>query len=260
MAEYRKYMFDNFVIDDSVKKEAALPVEDNIITEEEALPPVIEDKTDTAVLEPENENINELSLQQDREPAPVEEPEPKEPSYSREELAAAVKAAEEAAYEKAQNTVIVNETQKQTMLFEDIKNKLSEIFSGLDARSADMEKAALNFAVAAVHKVLPTLEEKQAEAEVKNFLAENFTNFAAQETLSFSFNPDMVSRVADSIGRLAEQNDFEGKIAVHKDPGLGLSDCRVEWKNGGVERNTKKLLNKVDMLINDNMQERENEQ
>ena len=100
----------------------------------------------------------------------------------------------------------------------------------------------------------PCIKQK----EVKNFLAENFANFSSQETLSFSFNPEIIPQVADSIGRLAEQNDFEGKISVHKDISLGLSDCRVEWKSGGVERKTSSFINKIKNIVNTNKQEREN--
>ena len=131
------------------------------------------------------------------------------------------------------------------------------IFASLDDKKADMEKDTLNFSVGLVKKILPTIEKERAEKEVKNFLADNFANFSSQEALSFSFNPETISKVADSIKRLAEQNDFEGKISVHKDISLGPSDCRVEWKSGGVERKTSNIINKVENIINTNEQERE---
>ena len=96
------------------------------------------------------------------------------------------------------------------------------------------------------------------KAEIKSFLSDNFANFAAQDTLSFAFHPDAVALVANSLGRLAEQNDFEGKISVHKDVSLGLSDCRVEWKSGGVERKVSSTIDKVKSLINFGKKEREN--
>ena len=121
-----------------------------------------------------------------------------------------------------------------------------------------LEKNILMEKISMIEKILPTMERKTAEKEIKNFLAENFANFSSQEALSFSFNPDMLSHVSDSIRRLAEQNDFEGKISVHKDISLGLSDCRVEWKSGGVERKTSSFINKIKNIVNTNKQEREN--
>ena len=178
--------------------------------------------------------------------------------YTEEELQEEIKQAKEEAYNKGLEEAKNSLEEKQNILLEDIKNQLMTIFASLDEKKSDMERSTLNFAVGLVKKILPTLEKERAEQEVKSFLAENFANFASQEALSFSFNPEIISQVADSIGRLAEQNDFEGKISVHKDVSLGLSDCRVEWKSGGVERKTSNILNKVENLININDQEREN--
>ena len=64
--------------------------------------------------------------------------------------------------------------------------------------------------------------------------------------------------MANSLGKLAEQNDFEGKIAVHKDNSLGLSDCKIEWKDGRIERRAEDFIDKVEDLIETEKQEREN--
>lgn len=254
MAEYQKYMFDNFIIEND-RKETAVSADDvDVVSEIPELTPVLPEETAAEVAE-----VEEIKPEPPLPPEPpVEEVKITEPSYSKEELDAAVKLAEEAAYEKGKNAAAESELSKQNILLEEIRNQLSAVFSAQDTRLAEIEKSALSFAVSLVRKLLPTLEEEQAAAEVKNFMAENFANFAGQDTLSFAFNPETVSLVADSIGRLAEQNDFEGKIAVHKDGSLGPSDCRIEWKNGGVERKVSKILDKVDTLINDNTEEREN--
>ena len=59
----------------------------------------------------------------------------------------------------------------------------------------------------------------------------------------------MVAEIAPLLSKLANKNDYEGKISVHKDADMGLSDCRVEWKNGGVERNSSKIINKIMDLV-----------
>lgn len=179
-------------------------------------------------------------------------PEIIEPSYSEEELKEAVRQAEEAAYSKGFQAASDDISEKHNLLLGDIKNQLMTIYAEIENKKSEIETSSLKFALGVIRKVLPTLEHERAEAEVKSFLADNFANFAAQESLSFSFNPETVSLVAESIGRLAEQNDFEGKIAVHKDASLGVSDCRVEWKSGGVERSMTKTLEKIEHLIENN--------
>ena len=252
MAEYQKYMFDNFVVSNFAKRE-----EENVpsfseseetedVLPEETLDDVVEETTKSEEVVPQEPVVETAKIINT------------EPTYSKEELDAAVKLAEEKAYEKGISEAMNEEAKKQDLLLEDISNRLKEIFANIDKKAMEMENSSLHFAVELLRKLLPTLEQEQAEAEVKNFMARNFANFAAQETLSFAFNPETISLVSDSIGRLAEQNDFEGKIAVHKDASLGPSDCRIEWKSGGVERKVSASLDKVEDLIENNMQEREN--
>ncbi len=246
MAEYQKYMFDNFVITTSKKAEEDIPVVEEEVPAEIEAAEVAEDEptgSDAVLLE---DSIVEA------------EAKPVEHMYTESEFNEAVKAAEATGYEKGKQEAAEAEQNRHNVLLEGVKSQLMTIFAELEEKTARQEVSTIEFAVDLVRKLLPTMEKDRAEAEVKNFLAQNFANFAAQESLSFSFNPEVISLVADSIGRLAEQNDFEGKISVHKDNSLGLSDCRVEWKNGGVERNIEKSLDKVEQMITDSTQEREN--
>lgn len=254
-------MFDDFVVKNDN--------EEYVLADEEQPVEYLEENTETELFETEviNDEKEEYveEIQETQYTTPVEnkdsdfvaydyvkEPEIEEnPAvYTEEEFQDAMAKAEEVAYNKGLEEAKNSSLEKQNILLEDIKNQLMTIFASLDDKKTDMEKDTLNFSVGLVRKILPTLEKERAEKEVKNFLAENFANFSSQEALSFSFNPDTISKVADSIGRLAEQNDFEGKISVHKDISLGPSDCRVEWKSGGVERKTSNVFDKVENLIN----------
>lgn len=269
-------MFDDFVVntdkedvvaDIQIKKnklsfDIEETQEDNIeITADETVEKIIlEDNKEEIVKEQVEENKTEDIIEDIKSYDYVQEAEVEEnlAVYTEEEFKEALSQAEEIAYNKGLEEAKNSLEEKQNILLEDIKNQLMTIFASLEDKKSDMEISMLNFAVSMVRKLLPTLEKERAEKEVKNFLAENFSNFSSQEALSFSFHPDIISKVADSIGRLAEQNDFEGKISVHKDVSLGLSDCRVEWKSGGVERKTSNVINNVENLININNQEREN--
>ncbi len=244
MAEYQKYMFDNFVIT-TPKKEEDIPA-----MEEDSMPELVE----TEVIEPEPVEVEPIVFE---EKVVEEEIKPVEHMYTESEFNEAVAKAKASGYEKGKQEVAETELNRHNILLEGIKNQLMAIFAEIEEKTANQEVSAISFAVDLVRKLLPTLEKDKAEAEVKNFLAQNFANFSSQDSLSFSFNPEVISLVADSIGRLAEQNDFEGKIAVHKDNSLGPSDCRVEWKNGGVERSVRKSLDKVEHMITES-QEREN--
>lgn len=224
MKEARKFLFDNFVIEEKPKP---TPVE--TVPEAEA-EPVIE------------------------EAAPVEtvakfEELPEVKTYSEEELAEKVRIAREEGYEngfKAAQSGI--EAGNQTVL-NDINNKLLALAVDIDSEKKQLENRFLQMAKEIVVKLVPVLEAENAEALVNKFIAENFANFNAESKISFYLNPEVIGTIRENIAKLANHHDFEGKISLHKDSSLAPSDCRVEWENGGVERNSAALRNKVENLL-----------
>lgn len=229
MADYKKYMFDNFVIPGRPQK-----AEPEITVE--PVPEPEEKITDAEFVEAE----------------PVEEkPEVQTPavSYSQEDLDAASRAAEEKGYERGFNAAVSEREKAETVLLDNINNRLMTILADVSTRNTEQEQSALRFAVSLVRKLLPSLEEEVAVKEVEAFISDNFKNFAKEGSLSFRFNPDIIGDIAPKISRLAEKNDFEGKIALHKDDSLGLSDCKIEWKNGGVERSAAHMISQVENLL-----------
>ncbi len=253
MAQYQKYMFDNFVISDDDETSIAEPLDaENMVTE------TVEPKSEIAeaqvaeVQSAEPEAAQEQETQQFAalEPEPEPEPEPKAPSYSQDELDAAVSAAEERSYEKGFNAATADVQKQQQAVLEEINGKLLSLLAEQDDSYRQDEQNALKFALGLVRKLLPNLEADVAKEEVEAFLSDNFAKFKGEKSLSFSFNPKMAANVAPLLSKLAEKNDFEGKIAVHKDINLGLSDCAVEWKNGGVTRSTEQILDNVENLLN----------
>lgn len=247
--------------------DSAIAENDNIIEQSEVTPITVEDLVvDNIEASDENISISEdVSTETEAiAEAPLIEPEVVEPqtieqTYTIEEVQNAVSLAKDEIYKKASEEASKSITAKQNLLLEDIKSQLVAIHASMDQKKEELEEASVRFAVEVVGKILPSLEKERAEEEVRRFLVANFANFAAQETLSFSFNPETVNVVAECINRLAEQNDFEGKISVHKDSLLAPADCRVEWKSGGVERSSSNIMDKIKGLIDNNsIKEREN--
>lgn len=251
MAEYRKYLFDNFVVEDEAKK--ALPDDVAVsVTEEEVAAPseVIEDDTVVSEQAEPEPDIDAEEETYDNEPA--------EPLFTQEDVDNAAAKAKEEGYSQGLLSAQESEEARKNILLEEIKNQLSLIFADQEKQNEEQELNNLRFIAASLRKLLPALEKIDGIAEIKQFLDDNFAYLGSQKSLAFFFNPEAVQQAAPLIERAAAHNDFEGKISVHKDENLGFSDCRIEWADGFVERNTDKLLEKLENLLTNNQQEREN--
>ena len=251
MAEYRKYLFDNFVISSKKKEE---PVAD-VVTEDNANEDDSEELPTEEIAEVENAPETEQNVET---PEVVYEEVPTEVTYTQDELDEAVQKAKNEGYTQGLMASQEQETAKQNELLSEIGNRLGVMFADMDKQSETEELTMLRFLVSSLHKLMPTLESVQAVEEIKKFLEDNFSIVGAQKSLAFFFAPDTVKKAAPLLERVAAQNDFEGKISVHKDENLGASDCRIEWKDGHIERNVNKLLDKFDEMLSNNQQEREN--
>lgn len=223
MSSFKKFEFDNFIIDeDDPSVETSAEVYD---VEAEEVEPFVAAEVVSAVVEPEVK------------------------TYTQEELDSAKLIAEQAGYEKGYKAKDCEIEKNVAAVLDQINIKLLDLIAGREKLQAELEQDFMNLNREVIRKLIPSLTEDQSAEILERFLEENFPYFRSEAKLSFYLHPDVVGKVSEQIARLAHINDFEGKISLHKDPSLGLADCRVEWENGGVERNANKILEKVDNLL-----------
>ncbi len=213
MAQYQKFMFDNFVIacEDEADKNEPLPQENEEIAE----------------------TVTDAEFQE-LPPEPVIEETPPA-SYTQDELDAAVIRAEQKGYESGFQAASSDNQKLEQELLGAVDSKLMGLLAEIENYKTQLERDSLKFAAGVIRKILPVLEQERAAAEVERFMAENFPSFRKEPMLSFSFNPETAAAAAGVIARLAEKNDFEGKIAVHKDAALGIADVRI--RRGNMDKN-----------------------
>ena len=236
MAELRKSLFDNFVIEEKRKNKPEV-----VEPEPEVLPAV--------EMQPEEEPEEK---QEDVREADFEEivpPGPEVKTFTEEEVAEKIKIAEQDAYERGFKTAQEGIENTTAALLENINNRLMTLIAASAQAEENAEQEAFALARAVVEKLVPSLTEENAAGIVKKFIGENFNNFKNEAKLSFYIHPDIISYAQETIAKLANSYDFEGKIALHKDASLGKADCRIEWENGGVERNSAELGKKIEDLL-----------
>ena len=252
MVKFEKFQFDNFILDEDNQPYVEDWENSHIEVEEETAP---QEKEEIAVITPEEEIPEEKTSSEDMDSQPEqEEPEVIEEivTYREEEVAEKEEQAHAKGYEEGYNQAKSEILSEQNKLLEEINAKLMLLSSEMEKREEESERKVIELAQNMVEKIFPTIEQEQSEIMVKNFLLENFPSFKNEEKLSFYFHPDIINKIQEEIARLANINDFEGKISLHKDANLSYSDCRVEWENGGVERNSRKMLDNINKIIDSN--------
>lgn len=120
--------------------------------------------------------------------------------------------------------------------------RLAGAFSGLDqalrAVEAKLEVEAVQVAVAVGRKLAPALIAQQPLAEVAALATECFRQIVAAPHVVVRVNDALYAATRDKLDEILRASGFEGRLVVLAEPDIDPGDCRIEWADGGVTRDT----------------------
>ena len=131
--------------------------------------------------------------------------------------------------------------------------RIAALLQGLDrslaAVQARLETEAVEVAVAVARKLVPALIAREPLAEVSALAADCFRHLVA--------SPHIVVRVSDTLHASArEQLDeiirrlgLESRLVVLGEPEIAPGDCRIEWADGGICRDSAAVAAAIDQAV-----------
>lgn len=130
-----------------------------------------------------------------------------------------------------------------------IAERLGALEQALAAAGESQARMAVELSAALVRKMMPSMTERHGLAEIEGLV------IAAMERLREE--PRIVIRVADgvldtvqaTVAAVAQRAGFDGKVVLLAEPGLAPGDARVEWADGGAERDAERAWRDVEALI-----------
>lgn len=174
---------------------------------------------------------------------------PAEPRFTLAEIEAARAGGVAAGREAALAEVAQQTEQRIAAAIEALSGEAAQLLAFSQDVAAATERQAVALLRAALHKLAPALCRKDPLAEIEALLAQ-----CLSEALD---EPRLVLRVAESVFDLAQPrlaaiaaaNGYAGRLVLLADAQLAEPDCRVEWADGGAERDSQRLVAAIDELI-----------
>jgi flagellar assembly protein FliH len=108
---------------------------------------------------------------------------------------------------------------------------------------------AVTLAHALATRLAGRLMEDHPLAEIEALVTECLGEHYSEPRLVIRTSEALLEPLRERIDALAAEQGFPGHIVLLADPALAGSDCRIEWPDGGVERNRQALLHEVDSAI-----------
>lgn len=195
--------------------------------------------------------LNKFLFDTSFDPAPeVEGPaEPPAPTFSEEELAAA-RAEGFAAGQEA------GRAEMRASIERDAAAALAAIgreLSAMNGRFAEIREHAIDGGIAvvsaALRKIVPELARRHGMAEIEQVVRDNLQSLYDEPRVVIRAHDSVIAVLQERMDGIAASCGFGGKIILFGDPQFGETDCRVEWADGGAERNLGELWRRIDAAI-----------
>lgn len=119
-----------------------------------------------------------------------------------------------------------------------IESELAKLAQTLDGAVTQVERQAIEAAVTLVRKLLPGLARERDLAEIEALIDTCLKSLVDEPRVVIRVPDALLDALKERVGPLAERSGYSGRLVLVVDRSLGDTDCRVEWADGGAERDT----------------------
>jgi len=133
--------------------------------------------------------------------------------------------------------------------YERIATVLAGLAGEMTAIEGRLEAEAVDVAVAVARKLAAALLAREPLAEIAALATECFNAFLAAPHVVVRVNNELYAAARERLDGIARGRGFEGRLVVLGETEIALGDCRIEWADGGVIRDSAAVAAAIDDLV-----------
>ena len=100
-----------------------------------------------------------------------------------------------------------------------------------------------------VRKLFPKLNEHFGLAEIEALIGDCLERLREEPRLVLRVDSNLLEPVREKVEALLPSTGFEGKLVYLGDDKMAASDVRLEWADGGAERDSQRQWEEIDAVI-----------
>ena len=131
--------------------------------------------------------------------------------------------------------------------------KLTQQFTQLGEKQAQaiqrQGREAVEAALSVIRKLFPSLAEKHGMTEIETIINECLSRLRDEPRVVIRVADSLLDAVNERVAGLAAKAGFEGKIVLIAQDDLQAGDVRVEWADGGAERESKTVWSEIENVV-----------
>ena len=123
---------------------------------------------------------------------------------------------------------------------ERIAANLGKANEALQAIETRLECEAVEVAVAVARKLAPTLIAREPFAEIAALASDCFRQLVSSPHIAVRVNDALYAPAREKLDDIVRANSFQGRLVVLAEPDIAIGDCRIEWADGGINRDSRR--------------------
>jgi flagellar assembly protein FliH len=171
------------------------------------------------------------------------------PTFSEDELNTARDTGFKAGKEEGFQEAAAATEQRISETLAKIGEQMGALVDAQQASAEDLRIQAVRMAGALAKKVLPGWSEREGLSEIERLAGDLLERLHSEPRIVFTVSESLRDPARKRLMSLVESRGIEAAIEILGDPEMANGDCRVEWSDGGAERNTAKIIGDIDDII-----------
>jgi flagellar assembly protein FliH len=139
-------------------------------------------------------------------------------------------------YATAKAEILAEAEQRSALALERVAAALASVAQGLTAVEAKLEIEAVDVAIAVAKKLSAALIEREPLAEISALAMDCFRHLVAAPHIVVRVNDAQHAGVGVRIEEMARSRGLASHLVVLAEPDIKIGDCRIEWADGGINR------------------------
>jgi flagellar assembly protein FliH len=154
-----------------------------------------------------------------------------------------------AGYETGKAEALADAATLTAAALANIDSMLPQALEAVHRAREEAAASAVTAMGAIARKLLPAMAEARAIEEIEALTRDCLARLAEEPRIVFKVAPDLADAVRAKLETLGTQFGFAGRLVVMPDPGLPVTDTRIEWADGWAERNVAETWKEIEDAI-----------
>jgi len=130
---------------------------------------------------------------------------------------------------------------------------IAEGLQAVTTLNADLERRmthwALQSALGMVQKLFPELVRRHGQSEIEAMVVNTLQDVEDEPRVVVRMPAAMIETMQPVVAEICRQAGFVGRLLLIEDEAIAMGDCRVEWAEGGIERQAQRLWTDIEQRV-----------